>query len=332
MVNVSIHPSQFPQNVENELLQCLRTRHVNPKFHYLTRRQAAKWLELHRAYSPSRADADCAAIYDNAFAAAANCAAGSRVEVLGLGCGGGQKDARLIRLLAAPRRILLYVPCDASVALVLTAREAVAGATPDVSCHPLVCDLAPARDLPKTVELLTGSDASPEKALRIISVFGMVPNFEPSIILPRVASLMSEDTLLLLSANLAPGPDYNAGMRGILPGYDNELTRDWLLMFLIDLGIERSDGAVQFGVEDGQEGLKRVVADFHFSRSRRLTVSGEAFAFEAGDKIRLFYSYRYTPERLASSLNRSGAQVVDQWTAPSGEEAVFLCKRGRANS
>jgi hypothetical protein len=116
-------------------------------------------------------------------------------------------------------------------------------------------------------------------------------------------------------------------MQRILPGYDNPLTRDWLQMFLFDLGVERSDGIVQFGIEDGEEDLKRVTADFHFARSRRLSVKGRTFAFEAGERIRLFYSYRYTPGRIASTLDHFGLAVVDQWAAGSGEEGVFLCKR-----
>jgi L-histidine Nalpha-methyltransferase len=326
MVNVSIHSSQFPQTVERELLECLRTRQVRQKFHYLTYKQSEKWLELHRAYAPSRVDADCAAIYDQAFAAAARRIAASRVAVVGLGCGGGQKDARLIRMLAAPQRMVSYVPCDVSLALVLIAREAAANAAPEVFCHPLVCDLAAAPDLPEAVESLTARDAGTGAVSRVISFFGMVPNFEPASILPRLASLMSDQTWLLLSANLAPGPDYDAGMQRILPGYDNALTRDWLLMFLFDLGVEPSDGIVHFGIEEGQENLKRVTADFQFAHSRRLTLNGRTFSFEAGDKIRLFYSYRYTPERIASVLERCGLAVVEQWAAASGEEGVFLCK------
>jgi uncharacterized SAM-dependent methyltransferase len=331
MVSVSIHSSQFPQNVERELLECLHTRQVHQKFHYLTYKQSEKWLELHRAYAPSRVDADCAAIYDQAFAAAAGRVGAARVEVVGLGCGGGQKDARLIRMLAARQRLISYVPCDVSLALVLIAREAAGSAAPAVACNPLVCDLAAAPDLPQAVESLTAQDGRAGAVSRVISFFGMVPNFEPALILPRVASLMSDQAWLLLSANLAPGPDYDAGMQRILPGYDNTLTRDWLLMFLFDLGVEASDGIVHFGIEDGQEKLKRVIADFQFARSRRLTIYGRTFAFEAGDKIRLFYSYRYTPGRIVSVLERCGLAVVDQWAAASGEEGVFLCK-ARTNS
>src|SRR2546430_1088701 len=64
---VDIHPSQFPERVRAELLACLRSRQINHKFHYDSVRQTMQWLALHQACSPSRTDADCAAIYDRCF-------------------------------------------------------------------------------------------------------------------------------------------------------------------------------------------------------------------------------------------------------------------------
>ncbi|MGA2030252.1 MAG: hypothetical protein ABSG87_09295, partial [Verrucomicrobiota bacterium] len=55
--NVIIHASQFPENVRCDLLESLRTRRVNHKFHYDSIKQTQKWLALHQAYSPSRNDA-----------------------------------------------------------------------------------------------------------------------------------------------------------------------------------------------------------------------------------------------------------------------------------
>ena len=101
---VAIHASQFPENVRRDLLESLRTRRVNHKFHYDSVKQTQKWLALHQAYSPSRNDADCRAIYERGFAAAAAQIKAASVHVIGLGCGGGQKDTRLLKLLKASRQ------------------------------------------------------------------------------------------------------------------------------------------------------------------------------------------------------------------------------------
>src|SRR5438045_5084594 len=99
VANVTIHASQFPEAVRRDLLESLRSRRVNHKFHYDSVKQTQKWLALHQAYSPSRTDADCAAIYERSFEAVITRSAERKVRLLGLGCGGGQKDARLLKLL-----------------------------------------------------------------------------------------------------------------------------------------------------------------------------------------------------------------------------------------
>jgi uncharacterized SAM-dependent methyltransferase len=322
LASVTIHSSQFPENVRRELLHSLRTRQINHKFHYDTYKQAQKWLALHEAHSPSRTDPACLAMYETSFAAAAGRVPAAQVQVIGLGCGGGQKDARLLRLLAGQGKEVSYRPCDVSLALALTARQAAREAVGELPCDPVICDLALADDLPEIFGRPGGGGPA-----RLITFFGMIPNFEPELILPRLAALVRGDDGLLLSANLAPGPDYAAGSQRILPGYDNPLTRDWLTAFLFDLGFAPGDGSARFAVEDSAAGHKRVAVDFCLTRRRSLTVYGEAFAYGAGDKIRLFFSYRYTPDRMRALLRLHQLEAREQWTAPSGEEGVFLCQR-----
>jgi uncharacterized SAM-dependent methyltransferase len=321
---VKIHSSQFPESVRSDLLQSLRTRAVNHKFHYDSIKQTQRWLALHQIYSPSRHDADLVAIYDQSFRAAAELISSSRVHLIGLGCGGGQKDTHLLKELRAAGKELFYTPCDVSSALVLVAREAALAVVPDENCSPFVCDLASANDLAEEFHKL-----SPSGAARLISFFGMIPNFEPSAILPRLAELIRPGDTLLFSANLAPGSDYQRGVEKILPQYDNPHTRDWLMTFLIDLGVERTDGELRFSIENDEAGLglKRVVARFYFHQPREIQIESNAFSFGAGDSIRLFFSYRYTPALVETRLHEHGLQVMNRWIASSEEEGVFLVTR-----
>ena len=123
LVNVAIHSSQFPEKVRRDLLESLRARTVNHKFHYDSVKQTQKWLVLHQAHSPSRNDADCAATYDRAFAATTARIDAKEIHLIGLGCGGGQKDTRLLRLLKERAKEIFYTPCDVSTAMVLTAHQ-----------------------------------------------------------------------------------------------------------------------------------------------------------------------------------------------------------------
>jgi L-histidine Nalpha-methyltransferase len=313
------------------LLESLRARRVNHKFHYDSVKQTQKWLTLHQAYSPTRNDADCAAIYDRAFAAAAARVKSKAVRVIGLGCGGGQKDTRLLKLLKKAGREIFYTPCDVSTAMVLTARKTALAIVPEKNCFPFVCDLATADDLEKVVGSARCADRTPQRGVptnssRLLTFFGMIPNFEPQIILPKLASLVRPRDFLLFSANLAPGKNYAGGVKKILPQYDNSLTRDWLMTFLLNLGVERNDGQLRFKIEDDRtNGLKRIVAGFHFTRSLRIEVDSEIFDFRAGETIRLFFSYRYTPERVRKVLACHSLEVREQWITKSEEEGVFLC-------
>src|SRR2546423_8614620 len=115
-------------------------------------------------------------------------------------------------------------------------------------------------------------------------------------------------------------------MEKILPLYDNPLTREWLITFLLDLGIERTDGKIIVRIENGSTALKRIVADFEFSSGRHIEVEQQQFKFEPGDKMRLFFSYRYTAELVLSVLANHSLEVLDGWISKSEEEGVFLCR------
>jgi uncharacterized SAM-dependent methyltransferase len=315
---VAIHSSQFPASVRRDLLISLRTRKINHKFHYDSVKQTQKWLALHQIYSPSRHDADCAATYDRAFAEAAGKINSKRVHVIGLGCGGGQKDVRLLKLLKAGGKEIVYTPCDVSTAMVLVARQAVLVVVPEKKCFPFVCDLASADDWQRF--LVTRHPS-------LVTFFGMIPNFEPQEILPKLASLIRPNDFLLFSANLAPGKNYDAGVKRVLPQYDNLPTRDWLLTFLLDLGVERGDGKLQFKIESGAGGLKRITAHFVFTRAASFAIESERFDFRRGESIRIFFSYRYTPALAGKMLEEHGLQVSGEWITQSGEEGIFLCRR-----
>ena len=321
-VSVAIHPSQFPENVRRDLLASLRKRRVNHKFHYDSLKQTQKWLALHEAHSPARYDKNCLTTYDQAFIATAEKIKSKSVHVIGLGCGGGQKDVQLLKQLQSRGKKISYAPGDVSVAMVLVAQQAALKVLAEKNCFPFVCDLATTKNL-----LALFSESGSPRAARLITFFGMIPNFELRRILPKLTESLRPNDFLLFSANLAPGDDYASGMKKILPQYDNPLTRDWLLTFLFDLGIEPRDGELRFAIENGGLSLQRVMARFYFSCARQINVGGEKFSFASGESIQLFFSYRYTPERVRKILARYGLGVSEQWIADSGEEGVFLCRR-----
>lgn len=316
-----VHHSQFPHAVQRQLLNGLRLGRVPPKFLYDGDRQTQKWLAVHRAHSPSRTDAGVQSIYDRSFDESLSQAAGGSICLIGLGCGGGQKDTRYLAKLKSIGSTINYVPCDVSQAMTRVAREAAAAELPLERIHPLVCDLANAPDLGQVLDTIV----SPETK-RVFTFFGMIPNLEPDVVLPRLAELLLEGDQLLLSANLAPGDDYRSGVETVLLQYDNAETRDWLMSFLVELGVPAPAGRLRFGIEE-IDGLLRIVADFVFSEALELSVGGELCEFAAGRALRLFFSYRHTEQTLAMRLAKHSLAIAASQIDSSAEEGVFRVER-----
>ncbi len=147
------------------------------------------------------------------------------------GCGGGQKDVRLIELLGRTGRRCSYVPCDVSMPLVLVARNAASCLLKDTDIQPMVCDLAVAKDFAAALP--------PADGKRLVTFFGMIPNFEPQVILPRLRDLVRRNDRLLFMQQTSVPDDTESALRRILPQYDNALTKDWLMTLLQDVGVKR---------------------------------------------------------------------------------------------
>lgn len=325
---IEIHSSQFPDRIQADLIDSLRARAINHKFHYDSHRQIQRWLALHEAYSPSRAGPEGQTVYAKCFdAIASRLDRENEIHVISLGCGGGQKDVQLLEKLVSAGRTVNYTPIDVTPAMTLVAREAASAAIPVEACHPFVCDLATAEDLPEALD----ARISPS-ARRVILFFGMIPNFEPNVILPKLAALLRDDAILLFSANLAPGEDYEAGIQKILPQYDNALTRKWLATLPTDLGIKCASEDIRFEIAaclDASD-VKRIEAILTPGGAANITIAGETIQISAGDSIRLFFSCRYTLDLLADQLKGQGHQVAHAWISRSGEEGVFQVVRQSA--
>ena len=141
-------------------------------------------------------------------------------------------------------------------------------------------------------------------------------------ILTKLRALLRDGDQLLFSVNLAPGRDYWAGVERVLPQYDNAETCNWLLSFLTGIGVSDTAGELVFGIEPVDE-LLRIIADFKFTQPQAIELEGERVAFDAGQRLRLFFSYRHTAETLAKRLAKHGLQVVFSEIAESGEEGAF---------
>jgi uncharacterized SAM-dependent methyltransferase len=245
--------------------------------------------------------------------------------VVSLACGDGGKDARCLASLRESGKTAIYTPADISLEMVLTAERTVVTALPGMQSTPLICDLAHCSVLPG---LLKGFD--PSGAERIILFLGTIHNYWPPDVLRSILYPLRSQDQLIIGANLAPAANYEGVVGNILQQYDNDLTRQWLMGALRELTLSEDDGTLEFSLPTAPAmvSLRRVQVDFVFRREKEIQFFGEMIQFAAGRKLRVFFSYRFTVAHIDGFLKQAGVELHGQWVSASGEEGLFLCKRG----
>lgn len=319
--SVQVHRSLNTDAVQRELVASLRRGVVPGRMLYESPRQSARWLEVAAKWSPFARGKDYREIYQRAGAAAWNRMPDGGWSLLGVGCGDGQKETELLRT-GENRLPDFLLPMDISLSLVLAAAGNWCAVAADVRCTPVLGDFALMEDG------WSGELPIPH-APKLVTFFGMLPNFNPAEILPRLRSLIAPDDVLLLSANLAPGDDYARGVQAVLPQYDNAETRRWLAALFEETGAEGEGIEPTFRVTDEECGsvqLKHIEAICRPSKGMSLTVGGESVEFDGRTPLRVFTSYRYRPDNVTAVLGKHGIRVDEAFVSEDGEEGVFVCR------
>jgi len=317
---VWIHPSVRAEALALKKRESLLAGAIDHGFHYQGQKQAQLWLKVHQRHAPLHSDPAFVEIFVAAAADMAKDLAGQAVHVIGLCPGGGWKEAKVLEALHQAGCALRYTPVDTSLELALLSAEA---GRPWVGgeIRPVVGDIALLQDLPAWLEGL----GSEEK--RLYTFFGAVPNFLPSHIFPMLRDVLRVEDALLLSANLAPAVDgseaaYHAACGKILPLYDNVETVAWLRQILVDWGIAIPLGQPCFQIES-LEGILGFVAHSPWLADVNFVWEGQPFSAQHGERLRLFFSLRYTPARLAATLGQYGLGLKPGHVTPCGQEGVW---------
>ncbi|MGK7933755.1 MAG: L-histidine N(alpha)-methyltransferase [Microcystaceae cyanobacterium] len=324
---VFVHSSQFPDQVYRDYLACFFEKKINSKFHYDSVKQSQKWVKVHQHFSPAQTDDSCINAYHLCFQQVAQIIeVVDNIQLISLGCGEGSKDHSLLSCLAnSPKNLshLSYYAIDVSLSLSLMATQKVRNTFPELAIQPIICDLLQAKDLMLNIPKMS------ESTKRIITFFGMIPNFYPDEILPILSQMVESGDLLIFSANLAHGNDYVQGVNQVLPQYDNELTKDWLITLLVDAGVNTSAGQIKFQIEadETDSDLKRIAAYFELEDDVCFSLENKLIEWYKGERIKLFFSYRYTTDMITKLLQKYQIKVLAHWEANNQEEGVYLCHK-----
>ncbi|MGZ8921341.1 MAG: L-histidine N(alpha)-methyltransferase [Limisphaerales bacterium] len=321
--HVAVHESALPQVTRQRIVEALRRGELDSSLLYVGLGQTLRWVDLHHAIAPAR-HPEVTALYDGAFRRAAELCRGNVVHVVSLACGDGTKDTQCLQLVRESGRTVIYTPTDVSLEMVLTAEQTATSALRGLQTTPLLCELARCSVLPA---LLKSFD--PSGAERLVLFLGTIHNFWPPDILRSVIYPVRSQDHLLIGANLAPSENYDSALNRILTQYDNAPTHGWLMGALSELNLNSNDGALAFSIVPSESitMLKRIQVDFIFTREREINFFNKKITFAKNDKLRVFYSYRFTVDHLREFLAQSRLSITQEWVAPNEEEGLFLCRR-----
>lgn len=285
---------------------------LDPAVHYLTPAQADLWWRVHREHAPG-SDQGVLPCYRDAAAAAVRHLPGD-VVVVGLGAGGGEKEAAVVEAVVAnrPSRDVCFVAVDVGLELALRSVEAIAQM--GVRADPVVGDMLAMSELGGWL------DERYPRHRRLVTGFGITPNVRPGELWPLIGSVAGAQGLALVSANLF------TSWSEILPQYDNPETAEWLGQVVVDWGLQGHLSPVRFEAST-VDGVPAVVAVCTWLRDVVVTLDGTAVPVAAGSDLRLFFSLRFTPEQVRALAFTQGWKVEGEFVGAGGQEGVWLLRR-----
>ncbi|MCI5044098.1 MAG: L-histidine N(alpha)-methyltransferase [Aquisalinus sp.] len=254
-----------------------------------------------------------AAIFDEAFPALADMF-GPGMAITEFGSGASIKTRRLLTALEPQ----LYVPIDVAEEFLQDAAEELHVLFPKLEIIPLVADLTAPYELP----------AAFTRKNRRLGFFpgSTIGNFPEEVavqFLRGARAAMGDKAHLLISADLVKDKEV------LERAYDDSegVTRQFTLNLLTRMNRELS--------ADFEISQFRHVSCFNTEQSRieifieslthqTVSIAGETFTFQQGERIQTEYSYKYTQESFAQLLSQSGWEVEQFWTDPNDWFGVFL--------
>ncbi len=280
-----------------DFLAGLERRYLGEKFFYWLPLSVKAWLDLCSKAQPYKNYSRSYRLLARKARNIARRFAGSRVEVVSLGAGQGDKELLLLRALRRAGCRVSYRPVDSSQALLEIAVRRAADEGFEVSG--LKADLEDVR----TYALLAKTASVPRLVLVLGNSLGVM---NPVRFLTLLRKLVRRRDALL-----ADGEIFNE--RTTMAGYDNPVNRRFAFAPLASVGLESGrDGALVFTSEADPrtKGLHLIGKFFRAARRLRFLVAGKVVEMRGGEKIAMNASWKYSPGTFEALLRRVGRLKV----------------------
>lgn len=324
--SVEIDPSAFPHQMEKVMQMALEQKSIPPALLYKSDYQAMRWMALHKAYSPTHQSRNVLDLYSQAFKSLGGYVRDNPYVLTSIGCGGGFKEEEFFKTSPAlpdACRLLDISPWLAT--------------TSWFNIRKFLTPKAHVIDIENLVQIpgFVGDVMNSQNLRQVHFFFGMLPNIAPETAWNLLNGWTKPGDIVVLSANLASQSEWTAGLPGILPQYDNHLTRLWISAFLENLGIFHYHDKMDFHLRESQfcdQKLISICASAKLDDIHTIEFPGiKPVTWLENSEIHLFSSTRYSSNAIIQLSDRFSFSLLNSFIDPGEEEGVFILERRKAD-
>lgn len=241
-------------------------------------------------------------------------AIGPGVMLVEFGSGSSFKTRLLLDHLESP---VAYVPIDISRDHLFQSAADLGADYPQIETLPVCADFTREFQLPR-----------PRRTPTHVAVYfpgSTIGNFSPAqaeALLARFRPLCGTGGGLLIGIDLQKDPAIIEAAYNDRMGITAEFNKNLLLRINRELGgnfdLTQFRHLASYDAEKG-----RVEIHLESIRPQRVSIQGEWFSFQAGERIHTEYSHKYTLDGFAASAERAGLSLERSWTDPDHYFAVL---------
>lgn len=231
-------------------------------------------------------------------------AVGPELHVVEYGSGSGRKTRRLLDALARP---IAYTPIEISRTTVIESTARLAEEFPRIEMLPVCADFTRPVPLPEPLR-----DARGTLVFFPGSTLGNFADDDAVELLAAMRETMGPHGRALVGVDLDKDPSLIEAAYNDAAGVTAEFTLNLLARLNREIGSDFDlDGFRHRAVYSCERG--RIETDLVSQHGQTVRVAGRAFAFAAGEALRVEYSCKYTDARFAGLARRAGLRVADGW-------------------
>lgn len=237
----------------------------------------------------------------------------SAINVIDLGCGSGKKAARFIKLLNEKKTFKIrYCPVDINSNFVSKAIDTVRAENPDeiIKMQWVVSDF-------ENIENISRLLRYKEYQKNVFLLLGnTLENLELHDTIYQIRRSMNDGDVLIIGDGLD-----TKDKKELFHIYSSEKIEAFLDYIPLELGFEKKDFKILREFNNS-----RVEIYYELRKAKKITFSGREISFNVGDKLLVFFSYKYDKEDMRSFM-KMYFDDVEFFTDKKDSYALIVCKK-----